>query len=196
MRRSPSATGWVSNSRSTFPVARGGTRGFRAKCVCGRRRRDTRATRRAGPRQPWSWDSGRTATRPGRHARTAAPAKAKATACRATGAAVVPLPSRMDRRSRDPQPSRYIPQRRTRQHALRLVPPMGGADRRPYPDRKTEEKRCMALSRSPSASAIDRRANPGRARVPVSADARIRCQPVNAAGDCAGQLPPTRASDA
>jgi hypothetical protein len=30
------------------------------KRVCGRRRRDTRATRRAGPRQPWSWDSGLT----------------------------------------------------------------------------------------------------------------------------------------
>ena len=36
---------------------------LRAKCVCGRGRRDTRATRRAGLRQAWSWDSGLTAPR-------------------------------------------------------------------------------------------------------------------------------------
>jgi len=39
----------------------GGRFAPRAERVCGRRRRDTRATRGAGPRQPWSWDSGLTA---------------------------------------------------------------------------------------------------------------------------------------
>ena len=40
-------------------------RAIRAKRVFGRRHRDTRATRRAGPRQPWSWNSGLTALGPG-----------------------------------------------------------------------------------------------------------------------------------
>ena len=48
MRRSPSPTGWVSNSRSTFPVARGGTRGFRAFRNSDRVERDARGTNEAG----------------------------------------------------------------------------------------------------------------------------------------------------
>jgi hypothetical protein len=51
----------------------GDLRGFRAKRVCARRCRDARAPGRAGPRQPWSWDSGLTAPRlqeqPGRRRR-------------------------------------------------------------------------------------------------------------------------------
>jgi len=51
MGRSPSATGWVSNSRSTFPVARGGTRGFRAMRDRRRRRQDACPTAKAGLRR-------------------------------------------------------------------------------------------------------------------------------------------------
>lgn len=49
--------------RLTRRSSRPQSHGTRAKCVFGRRRRDTRATRRAGLRQPWSWDSGLTAPR-------------------------------------------------------------------------------------------------------------------------------------